>query len=305
MKRFLFGLATAVLALGTTAKTLSTEHSPAVSTVDFVGLFDPFWASLPSFTSGTFGQISVSGPATVTYSFVGSESGYDTSLFAQFFGRFGTATESAGSAIVGVVNEGGALDFSFNDGHAGGTATNAQASSFTAATNPSFVILGSNLSLSGASEYLLGYNDSFRGDADFDDMVVRLSVSPVPEPSTYALMLAGLGVLGFVARRRRSKAGPRAGFFMPGSTASNEQAVDPAHVGSRVIQLPALGQHRLVEQHPGQVIEALAAFEPFHQRVLCVDFENGQAVGGRLSGLLEQASEVSAHVALLGNETSW
>lgn len=102
------------------------------------------------------------------------------------------------------MNEGGALDFSFNDGHAGGTATNAQASSFTAATNPSFVILGSNLSLSGASEYLLGYNDSFRGDADFDDMVVRLSVSPVPEPSTYALMLAGLGVLGFVARRRRS-----------------------------------------------------------------------------------------------------
>ena len=28
-------------------------------------------------------------------------------------------------------------------------------------------------------------------------------VSPVPEPSTYALVLAGLGVVGFVARRRR------------------------------------------------------------------------------------------------------
>ena len=26
--------------------------------------------------------------------------------------------------------------------------------------------------------------------------------SPVPEPSTYALMLAGLGLLGFVARRK-------------------------------------------------------------------------------------------------------
>lgn len=30
------------------------------------------------------------------------------------------------------------------------------------------------------------------------------AVQPVPEPETYALMLAGLGVLGFVAKRRRS-----------------------------------------------------------------------------------------------------
>lgn len=29
------------------------------------------------------------------------------------------------------------------------------------------------------------------------------NVTPVPEPSVYALMLAGLGVLGLVARRRR------------------------------------------------------------------------------------------------------
>ena len=29
------------------------------------------------------------------------------------------------------------------------------------------------------------------------------SITPIPEPETYALMMAGLGVVGFVARRRR------------------------------------------------------------------------------------------------------
>ena len=31
-------------------------------------------------------------------------------------------------------------------------------------------------------------------------------VTPVPEPETYALMLAGLGVMGFIARRRKQQA---------------------------------------------------------------------------------------------------
>ena len=31
------------------------------------------------------------------------------------------------------------------------------------------------------------------------------SLAPIPEPETYAMMLAGLGLMGFVARRRRQK----------------------------------------------------------------------------------------------------
>jgi Domain of unknown function (DUF4394)/PEP-CTERM motif len=35
---------------------------------------------------------------------------------------------------------------------------------------------------------------------------LTMATAPIPEPSTYALMLAGLGVIGWVARRRVSKA---------------------------------------------------------------------------------------------------
>ena len=32
----------------------------------------------------------------------------------------------------------------------------------------------------------------------------KMAIAPVPEPETYALMLAGLGAIGFVARRRKA-----------------------------------------------------------------------------------------------------
>jgi hypothetical protein len=32
---------------------------------------------------------------------------------------------------------------------------------------------------------------------------LNTGVAPIPEPETYALMLAGLGAMGFIARRRK------------------------------------------------------------------------------------------------------
>lgn len=48
---------------------------------------------------------------------------------------------------------------------------------------------------------ILFFNDTGAGpDKDFDDMVVGINVTAVPEPSTYALMGAGLLAVGFALR---------------------------------------------------------------------------------------------------------
>lgn len=57
----------------------------------------------------------------------------------------------------------------------------------------------------------IGFEDLHNGgDLDYDDLLFNLSnvapvgVSPIPEPGTYALMFAGLGLVGWMFRRKAS-----------------------------------------------------------------------------------------------------
>lgn len=54
----------------------------------------------------------------------------------------------------------------------------------------------------GLGTYRLNVQGHLTGPAGFGDYAGTLSVSPVPEPETYAMLLVGLGLLGFAARRR-------------------------------------------------------------------------------------------------------
>ena len=170
----------------------------AYTTTSFVGVAGNI--SLGTLSASGIG----SGGAKVTYTFLGKEAGFLNIFFAPVSNQVWQINNPDGVPAVGttattVMASDGALDFKFV-GDTGNFAINGGAWS----TYSSIGLIAENYSGSlGDFSYILGYNDSFSTHNDWDDLVIGVNIAPIPEPETYAMLLAGLGLMRFVARRRK------------------------------------------------------------------------------------------------------
>lgn len=200
MKRHLLALGLAMVTTAASAQ-LSVSGGTDISFGGYNGTPATFTGTLNSGTRNGLLDSGIGGALTVT--FLGKDDAWHTNTLS--FGDLviNNMTTAVGSSYT-IDVAAGALDFLFTDTTDGDVVPNGgpssayatyvvTAGSEVAEGNPAF----------GKYDFILGFNDGHIYDADYDDLVVGLSLVPIPEPETYALMLAGLGAVGFMARRRR------------------------------------------------------------------------------------------------------
>jgi len=200
-------VAAAVLALFSASAMAGFNEQATDSHDTLTQTFDP---SLPapggvsfSGTFATLGTITADSGSyfKVTYTFLGREAAYTDTMYLDMGSTSFDNKHTALGTTFTTYQGAGLLDFSFMDVKGYGTANG---DVFGVDPTISWGLLDGATSAYGDFDYIIGLNDSAGpGLRDYDDMVIGITVTAVPEPETYALMAAGLGCITLVARRRR------------------------------------------------------------------------------------------------------
>lgn len=147
----------------------------------------------------------------VTATFLGSDAGYTDILIFDPNGQNrtlfnGHATPVGTTIDLGTFTAGTELKFQLHVSNTGDNFYTGPASA-----NPDNVFHASAV-LDANRSAVLGFEDlRGGGDRDYNDLQFRVTnvsnvggPSPVPEPSTWGMLLGGLGLMGFAARRRKN-----------------------------------------------------------------------------------------------------
>jgi hypothetical protein len=187
----------ALAALCTAAFAAAATAAPLEMILDRSGGVAAGFDVLPQLqgASFVFGALVAPAGATVTYTYLGAEAG-----LPNLFGTVGqsfSADSVPGDTLVHRVDEPTLLRFGF------GTAEGPNPpDAINGRPQAQFAIFGSGSqpvsTAYGSFQFVLGFDDD-AADGDYDDLVV--GVSAVPEPTTWALLLAGLGGCALRARR--------------------------------------------------------------------------------------------------------
>lgn len=149
--------------------------------------------------------LSISGPGTITFHLMAAESGFTN----RFTGGSVTALETNGNRFNAPVLLGSDV---FAQGSLQGKlffTTNGNGHVSHIGSEGFGIFLPRNASGQYRSKVLyLGFDDLVKNDDDdHDDFIVKATiVGGVPEPTTWAMLILGFGLVGFAARRSRTVA---------------------------------------------------------------------------------------------------
>ena len=167
--------------------------------VDFT--LNPFNDFFPGTVARIGGRLQVSAPSLVTYRLVGAEAALVNGFEVAGQRLFDAAQSVAGGSVERTVAAtAGLLDFAFSIPH-----PQPGFRFVSNASNEAGRAQGFGVVMQGDRGARVMLDDYGWLDADYDDMVVEVSVTPIPEPAEWMIMAAGLLLAARTARRARGR----------------------------------------------------------------------------------------------------
>jgi hypothetical protein len=147
----------------------------------------------------TFASLSISGPARVTFEYFGSESGFRNTfnVGGQTFTETNATPFASRPMFTIDFPTVGSFDPYFTSSGRGATELRPGTEEF------GFFLPGNADGPLTPTTLWIGLDDQIQGDDDnHDDFLIRATISAIPEPATWAMMIGGFGLVGAAMRRR-------------------------------------------------------------------------------------------------------